>query len=741
MAKYVILNFDETDRFRLTTERPELSLASSTFNPAKPGVFFLPEDSEAVFIQLIGLNPVKDLGHDAASALSRFTDAGGKVVCFIGPSDQAELGKLIGPFPELHFQPNSLPESIFFSPDEPYQSVFEQFQMSISHAYKLLPAAMAGDAWEGSPKLGRAASVLAKSSDGCPVALLLPHGRGSYVLLPWFGTNNIDVVSTLLSVPKKKSAPEPEIPPPPRPEPVDEEVPPIAAAPSLADVGSLIAGISKPVPEPEILPYLIHEPAPVETSDIAPAPSAAVVEPVIADVPGPAPGPEILAPRRPEPVHKEIPQIAAEPSFADLGAVIADLSKPVPEPETLPAVNYEPAPDQTPDIAPALSLADVGPVIPDVPRPAPEPEILAPPKREPGHEEIPQLTAMPSLAEVEPLMTDISRPVPEPVILPAMNHEPGPAETPDIAQAPFLADVGPVISEMPAPAPEPGILPAPKREPGHEEVPEPAPIPSPDVEPQPDQAPDKISVPSIPDLVAGREETAWLEQEEYAFPELKEIYANREEATQRYTQARQEIEQRHAQAMQEVEQGLQAFKASGQEAFLNLLRSEGQELVQAAIFVLKYLGWNRVIDVHDYWKKVIRAKEEEIWVLESESPSVEVGLMRDKLLLVLVRSGTAGATDDECALLQRYKGRRMQEYNNTQMKALLIGNYFMTTEGKSRTSPFSPQQVEDAQKDGNALLSTYDLFQAIKAEKEGRVTKDELRRELVEKSGLIHFAS
>jgi hypothetical protein len=127
--------------------------------------------------------------------------------------------------------------------------------------------------------------------------------------------------------------------------------------------------------------------------------------------------------------------------------------------------------------------------------------------------------------------------------------------------------------------------------------------------------------------------------------------------------------------------------------------------------------------------------------LESDSPSVEAGLMRDRLLLVLVRSGPAGATDEECALLQRYKGRRMQEYNNTQMKALLIGNYFLTAEGKARTDPFSPPQVEDAEKDGNALLSTYDLFRAVKAEKEGRLTKEDLRRELREKNGLITFSS
>jgi len=772
MAKYVILNFDETDRFRLTTERPELSLASSTFNPAKPGVFFLPDDSEAVFIQLIGLNPVKDLGHDAGPALSRFVDAGGRVVCFIGPSDQGELGKLIGPFPELHFQPNSLPESIFFNPEEPYQSVFEQFQMSISHAYKLLPATLTGEAWDVSPKLSRSATVLAKSSDGCPVALLLPHARGSYVLLPWFGTNNIDVVSTLLSPPRKKTAPEPEVSPPAKPEAEKKEVRPIpnqepgpteapvlSPAPSLAELESVIAGISESGPKPAP----VETPAPDRT---APPADAA---PVVPKTPVPAPEPVVLPVQKSESRPREIPPLAGETAVPDIGVVIADLSIPVPHPEIPPPANHEPATVETPVMAPAPSPAVQAPIVPVKPAPTPVPEIVPVKEFEPIPEDIPPIAAMPSLAVVGSLIADLSKPASKPEIPPPTNHEPAAVETPLEAPAPSPDVQAPVVPEKPAPTPEPEVLPAEKPVRVAEEVPPPAAMPprveavppaaefpppvsapSPpaeDHEPRPaetpvmTEAPDKVSVPSIPDLVAGSEEAAWLEQEEYAFPELKEIYAKRDAETQRYALAKQEIDERHAHAMRDIDERLQAFKASGQESFLNLLRSEGPELVQAVIYVLKYLGWSRVIDVHDYWKKVIRAKEEEVWVLESDSPSVEAGLMRDKLLLVVVRSGPAAATDEECALLQRYKGRRMQEYSNTQMRALLIGNYFLTTEGKARTNPFSPQQAEEAEKDGNALLSTYDLFRAVKAEKEGRVGKEDLRREIREKKGLIAFSS
>ena len=145
------------------------------------------------------------------------------------------------------------------------------------------------------------------------------------------------------------------------------------------------------------------------------------------------------------------------------------------------------------------------------------------------------------------------------------------------------------------------------------------------------------------------------------------------------------------------------------------------------------------MDVDEYWKKVIRDKEEDVWLIESEGPSVEVSLHKGELLLILVRSGKAWATDDEFALLQKYKGRRMQEFDNTKMKAVLIGNYFSAVDARTRGNPFSAVQVEEATKDGNGLLTTYELFKAVKAEKEGRVTKETLLTQIKQKTGLITF--
>lgn len=81
----------------------------------------------------------------------------------------------------------------------------------------------------------------------------------------------------------------------------------------------------------------------------------------------------------------------------------------------------------------------------------------------------------------------------------------------------------------------------------------------------------------------------------------------------------------------------------------------------------------------------------------------------------------------------------MQEFNNTKMKALLIGNYFVQVEAKFREVPFTETQISEAAKDGNGLLTSYELFKAIKAEKENRITKASIREQIVNKVGLITF--
>ncbi len=220
----------------------------------------------------------------------------------------------------------------------------------------------------------------------------------------------------------------------------------------------------------------------------------------------------------------------------------------------------------------------------------------------------------------------------------------------------------------------------------------------------------------------------WLESEDYAFPELKALVARRDEEKRRFEEV-----------LADYDRQIKVLKGGGQEELHRLLDGEGTALKKAVVNALRYLGWGRVVDVDQYWKNTIRDKEEDVWIIEPADLAVEAGLRKGDLLLVLVRGGKNWATDDECALLQKYKGRRMQEFDNTRMKALLVGNYFAAADPKGRACPFSASQIEEAQKDGNGLLTSYELFRAIKAEKENLVAKDAIREQIKLKTGLVSF--
>ena len=228
----------------------------------------------------------------------------------------------------------------------------------------------------------------------------------------------------------------------------------------------------------------------------------------------------------------------------------------------------------------------------------------------------------------------------------------------------------------------------------------------------------------LPEEPAGN----WLDGEDYAFPDLKALALRREEEKKRFDEV-----------LADFDRQIKEMKVVGQEEFHRLLRGEGAVLRKAVVHAFHYLGWGRVVDVDEYWKNVIRSKEEDAWLIDPGDCPVEAGIRKGELVIILIRVGKNWATDDECALLQKYKGRRMQEFDNTRMKAVLVGNYFAATEAKLRDNPFSASQVEEAQKDGNGLLTTYELFRAIKAEKEKRISKDAIREQIKLKTGLIKF--
>jgi len=224
------------------------------------------------------------------------------------------------------------------------------------------------------------------------------------------------------------------------------------------------------------------------------------------------------------------------------------------------------------------------------------------------------------------------------------------------------------------------------------------------------------------------EDMKWLDSVDYVFPGLLEVYEEMERE-----------KEKHRQALANLEERIKEIKSSEQGQFNRLLTGEGRDLQEAVIKALKYLNWLNVVDVDDYWKRVFRVKEEDIWLLDEDEKSIEQLIRDSPVTMVTVKASTAGASDEDCLNLQRHKGRRMQEFNNTRLKAVLIGNYFSQVEAKLREVPFNESQISEAAKDGNGLLTTYELFKAIKAEKEKKTTKEAIREQFNSKVGLITF--
>jgi len=238
---------------------------------------------------------------------------------------------------------------------------------------------------------------------------------------------------------------------------------------------------------------------------------------------------------------------------------------------------------------------------------------------------------------------------------------------------------------------------------------------------------DQVLPKILPEFFA-QERKNWLDFSEYVFPGLLEVYKQMEEENEG-----------HRQILARLEAKIGEIRSSEQEPFNKLLVTQGADLRQAIIRALKYINWLNVVDVDEYWKRVIRVKEEDIWLLDENDKSVEQLIRSIPLIQVTIMSGKGGAKDEDCLLLQRYKGRRMQEFDNTKMKAILVGNYFCEIEAKLREAPFTQAQIDEAAKDGNGLLSTYELFKAIKAEKEKKLTKEDIREQIKNKVGLIKF--
>jgi hypothetical protein len=119
-------------------------------------------------------------------------------------------------------------------------------------------------------------------------------------------------------------------------------------------------------------------------------------------------------------------------------------------------------------------------------------------------------------------------------------------------------------------------------------------------------------LPEVSPHLFAEDKYSWLDSYEYIFPGLLDIYKQMEEENER-----------HRQNLVRLEEKIEKIKSNDQEPFNRLLIMEGAELRQAVNRALKYLNWLNVVDVDEYWKRVIRVKDEDIWLLDEDEKTVE----------------------------------------------------------------------------------------------------------------------
>lgn len=209
-------------------------------------------------------------------------------------------------------------------------------------------------------------------------------------------------------------------------------------------------------------------------------------------------------------------------------------------------------------------------------------------------------------------------------------------------------------------------------------------------------------------------ESRWIHKEDYALKGVKEIEAEEECLELSYKRKKQEL----ADKKEEVQEKY---------GFLHtMLTATGDELVQAVIKYLRWLGFEHVIDKDTTKDKLF---EEDIQIK-----------FDDRDILIIEVKGLYGTSKDaECSQIDKIKKRRLDEDKDRRVYSLYIVNHQRGKEPLERVKqPFMKEQVFDAVENERGLLTTWQLFAVFDAVELGVISREEVRRGLLQ-SGLVSF--
>ena len=157
-----------------------------------------------------------------------------------------------------------------------------------------------------------------------------------------------------------------------------------------------------------------------------------------------------------------------------------------------------------------------------------------------------------------------------------------------------------------------------------------------------------------------------------------------------------------------------------------LITATGDDLVQAMIVYLKWLGFENVIDKDTTADSVL---EEDI----------QIDLDENRLLIIEVKGIHRTSQDSECSQIDKIRYRRLKQNRNREIYALYVVNHQRGIEPVARQNPpFTKEQMEDAKCCDRGLLTTWQLFKIYQAVELGAISKEQVRNSLL-RAGVISF--
>ena len=221
---------------------------------------------------------------------------------------------------------------------------------------------------------------------------------------------------------------------------------------------------------------------------------------------------------------------------------------------------------------------------------------------------------------------------------------------------------------------------------------------------------------SFSDYFPEVKESAWLYNKEYFVPGKAGLLMEKAEIQQKYEDDMAAIDK-------------QINENQSQYEYLHtLLRGTGDELVEAMIVFLKWLGFENVINRDTIQREGAPLEED-----------IDVDLGDDGLLVIEVKGIGGTSTDAQCSQIHKIVHRRSKERNRFDVKGLYIVNNEMHVEPLHRMiPPFNATQIKDAENDERGLAYSWQFFNLYFNIENGFITKDEARNRLLG-NGLIIF--